>query len=198
MAVSVEEIKKLRERTGAGMMDAKAALEEANGDVEKAAEVLRKKGIAKAGKKADRATGAGLVDAYLHMGRVGAMVEVQCETDFVARTDDFKKFVQDVAMHVAAAAPQYVKPEDIPEDVLAKEKELFAAELKEQGKPADMLDKIVEGKMSKFYSEVCLLNQPYVKNDEQTVGEYLAENIGRLGENMIIARFARFGLGEEE
>lgn len=192
---SIEDIKKLKEMTGVGLTAAKKALEDANGDFDKALEQMRIKGIAKADKKSDREASAGMVHAYIHGGKIGVLVEVNCETDFVARTDDFKAFVNDVALHVAAASPQYVSPDDIPEDVIAKEKELVAKELEEQGKPKDMLDKISEGKLKKFAAEICLLEQGFIKNPDQTVGEYLKETIAKLGENMVIRRFERIEMG---
>lgn len=195
MGVSIEEIKKLKDATGVGLTAAKKALEEADGDYDKAVEAMRVKGLAKADKKSDRAAEAGIVDSYLHGERIGVLVEVNCETDFVAKTDDFKAFVHEVALHVAAAAPKYVSPEDVPEDVLAKEKELFAEELKNEGKPAEMIEKIVDGKVSKYYKEVCLLEQPFIKDPDMNVGELLKEHIAKLGENMKIARFSRFELG---
>lgn len=195
MAVKVEDIKKLKEMTGVGLTGAKKALEEANGDFDKAVEAMRVKGIAKAEKKADRTASAGIVHAYIHSGKIGVLVEVNCETDFVARTDDFKNFANDVALHIAASNPMVVSAEDIPEDVIAKEKDLVAKELKEQGKPADMLEKISEGKLKKFASEISLLEQPFVKNPDQTVGEYLKETIAKLGENIVIRKFARLELG---
>lgn len=195
MGISLEDIKKLRDRTGAGMMDAKGALEEANGDFDKAMQVLRVKGQAKAAKKADRETKAGLIDAYLHQGRVGVVLEVNCETDFVARTDDFKNFVHELAMQIAATNPAYIKPEDVPKAELAKERKIYEAELKDQKKPAEVMDKIIEGKLQKYYAEVCLLNQPDIRDSERTVGDELNELIAKLGENIVITRFKRLELG---
>ncbi|HIA91526.1 TPA: elongation factor Ts [Candidatus Saccharibacteria bacterium] len=192
---SVEDIKRLKSLTGVGLTAAKKALEEADGDFDKALEAMRIKGIAKADKKSDREASAGMVHAYIHGGKIGVLVEVNCETDFVARTDDFKAFVNDVALHVAAAAPQFVSAEDISEDIIAKEKDLIAKELEEQGKPKEMLDKIAEGKLKKFASEISLLEQGFVKNPDMTVGEYLKETIAKLGENMVIRRFERIEMG---
>lgn len=192
MAISAADIKKLRDETGVGMMDAKKALSEANGNREKAIELLRKKGQAKAAKKAERAANAGLLDAYVHMGRVGAMVVVNCETDFVARTDDFKNFVHDLAMHVAASAPEYLKPEDVPKKVVDKEKEIYTDDIK--GKPEDIADKILTGKLEKFYEQVCLLNQPFIKDPDKTIGDYQTELVAKLGENIVIAKFERMEL----
>lgn len=195
MSISIEDIKKLRSMTGVGLTDAKKALQEADGDFDKAVEAMRVKGIARAEKKADRAASAGIVHAYIHGSKIGVLVEVNCETDFVARTDDFKNFANDVALHIAASNPQYITPDEIPESVLEKEKELVAKELEEQGKPADMLDKISEGKLKKFAAEISLLEQPFVKNPDQTVGDYLKETIAKLGENIVIRQFSRVELG---
>lgn len=195
MGVSVEDIKKLKNQTGVGLTDAKKALEEADGDFDKAVEAMRVKGMAKADKKSDREAKNGLVDAYVHSDRIGVLVEVNCETDFVARTDDFKNFVHDIAMHIAASTPQFISEEDVDEETKTKEKQLFKEELKNSGKPEEMLDKIVEGKMNKFYEEVCLLNQPYIKNPDQTVGEYLKETVSKLGENIVIRQMSRIELG---
>lgn len=195
MAISTTEIKKLRDETGVGMMDAKSALEEAGGDHDKALEVLRKKGHAKAEKRAERTTESGLIEGYVHMSRVGALVEVRCETDFVARTDDFKTFAHDVAMHVAASSPQYLSPEDVPEDVAKKEKDSYAEEIKD--KPKDVQEKIVSGKMEKFYQEVCLYKQPFIKDPDKDIEAYQAEQVVKLGENIVIAKFNRMELGEE-
>lgn len=195
MPIDVQAVKALRDSTGAGMMDAKVALEEAKGDAEKALEILRKKGIAKAGKKADRETTAGLVESYNHMGRVGSMVELACETDFVARTDDYKTLAHDLAMQIAASNPLYTNPADVPKDVIAKESEIFMAEAKEQGKPKDVLDKIAVGKLEKYYQEVCLIKQPFIKDPDRSVEDVLTEAIAKLGENIVIRRFVRFELG---
>lgn len=196
MAIDVKDIQRLRTMTGVGMTDAKKALEDAKGDFDKALEEMRVKGMAKAAKKAEREAKEGLIGNYNHSGRIGVLVEVNCETDFVARTDDFKEFVKDVSMHVAASNPLFVSEEDVDEASLAKEKELIHKELKESGKPDKMIDQITEGKLKKYYEEVCLLNQPYIKNPDQTVGEYLNEVIAKLGENIVIRRFSRIELGE--
>ena len=195
MGIDFDTIKKLRSATGVGITDAKKALEEAGGDYDKAVEAMRVKGLAKADKKADREAAAGLIDAYVHGDRIGVLVEVNCETDFVARTDDFKNLVHDLALHIAAAAPQYLNPEDVPEGVVKKERLLSAEELKESGKPAKMIDKIVEGKITKWYGEVCLTRQTFVKNPDQTVEELVKQNVAKLGENIKIARFERFEIG---
>jgi len=193
MAINPSDVKKLRDATGVGMMDAKKALEEAKGDSEKAIEVLRKKGAAKAEKRAEREANAGLVEAYIHMGRVGALVEINCETDFVARTDDFKTFVRDVAMHVAAAAPQYLNPEDVPTEVIDTEKEIYAQDL--EGKPENVKEQIMNGKLDKYYEQVCLMNQPFIKDQDKTITQYQTELIAKLGENIKVARFERMELG---
>ncbi len=190
-------ISELRAMTGAGIVDCKKALDEAGGDVTKAAELLRKKGIAKAGSKGERATKEGLVDAYIHgNGKVGVLVEVQCETDFVARTEQFKDFVHEVALQISATNPLYVSPDQIPAEVLEKEKELAMAEFAGSSKPREIVEKIASGKIEKYYSEVCLLNQSYIKDEDKTVGELLKETIAKTGENIQIKRFARFALAE--
>jgi elongation factor Ts len=197
MEISASAVKDLREKTGAGMMDCKKALTETSGDFEKAVEYLRKKGIASAAKKAGRATKEGSVLSYIHgEGRVGVLLEVNCETDFVARTEQFKAFARDVAMHVAAAAPQWVRPEEVPADVIAKEKEIAVAQMQASGKPAAVLEKIAEGKIKKFYEDNCLMQQVFVKDPSKTIEQLLKETIAALGENMTIRRFARFVLGE--
>ena len=196
MEVTVEQVKKLRDATGAGMMDAKKALVEAGGDVDKATELLRLAGVAKAEKKADRVAEAGAIEAYVHGGRIGVLVEVNCETDFVARTADFKTFVHDLAMHVAASNPTYVRPEDVPAAAVDKETELVRQELQQQGKPEAMYDKIMPGKLDKFYEQICLVRQPFVKDPDKTIDQLTKELIGKLGENIVIRRFARFELGQ--
>jgi elongation factor Ts len=195
--ISAKQVGDLREKTGAGMMDCKKALVETSGDFEKAVEYLRKKGIASAAKKAGRATKEGAVSAYIHgEGKVGVLVEINCETDFVARTEQFRQFVKDVAMHIAAASPQWVRPEEVPADVVAKEKEIFMAQMANSGKPEKVLAQIAEGKIKKFYEDNCLMNQSFVKDPNKTIDQLLKETIGALGENMGIRRFARFTLGE--
>jgi len=197
MEISASLVRELREKTGAGMMDCKKALAETAGDFEKAIEYLRKKGIASAAKKAGRMTKEGAVCSYIHgEGRVGVMVEVNCETDFVARNEQFKAFTRDIAMHIAAASPLYVKPEEVPADILAKEKEIAVAQMAASGKPAAVLEKIAEGKLKKYYEETCLLNQAFVKDPEKTVLQFLQETIATIGENISIRRFVRFALGE--
>ena len=190
-------VKDLRELTGVGMMECKRALVEAKGDIGDAEVLLRKWGIASAGKKSARATKQGLIGSYIHHGgQLGVMVEVNCESDFVARTDDFKELVHDVAMHIAAADPRYIRREDVPADVLDKEKEIARARAVLEGKPEKILDKIVEGRIAKFYEEVCLLDQPFVKEATLTVGQLVKTKIAKLGENIGIARFVRLKVGD--
>jgi len=196
MDITAKMVKELREATGAGMMDCKNALKESDGDMDKAGDYLRKKGIASAAKKEGRATSQGIVGSYIHMGgKVGVLLEVACETDFVARTDDFQDFVHNVAMHIAAASPLALTREEVDPSLIDKEKEIYRAQMEEQGKPAEMIDKIVEGKVDKYYSEIVLLEQKYVKDPDVTVADYLKSIIGSLGENMQIKRFARFQIG---
>jgi elongation factor Ts len=195
MAVTIEDIKKLREMTGAGMMKAKEALTEADGDFERAQEILRKSGAASAAKKADREARAGIIEGYVHSGRIGVLVEVNCETDFVARTDDFKSFAHDIALQISATSPEYVRPEDVPAEVVTKERSFHEEDLKSQNKPAEMIDKIVEGKLSKFYEGICLTKQPFVKDPEKTIEQLTGELVGKLGENIVIRRFDRLELG---
>jgi elongation factor Ts len=190
-------VKQLREKTGAGMMDCKSALAESKGDLDKAIEFLRKKGLATAQKRAGRTMSQGVIESYIHMGgKIGVMVEVNCETDFVAKTDDFKEFARNIAMHVAAVSPVGILPEDVPADILEKEKEIYRAQALELGKPENMVDKIAEGKLKKFFKESCLMNQPYVKDPNLTVADYLNEVVAKTGENITIRRFARFQVGE--
>ena len=190
-------ISELRAQTGAGIVDCQKALTEAGGDLTKAAELLRKKGIAKAGSKGERATREGLVDSYIHgNGKVGVLVEVQCETDFVARTEQFKQFVHEVALQVSATNPLYVSRDQIPVEVIEKEKEISMHEFDGSSKPKEVIEKIASGKLEKYYSEVCLLDQAFIKDEDKTVGELLKETIAKTGENMTIKRFSRFSLGE--
>lgn len=184
----------LRAKTGAGLMDCKKALKETNGDEQAAIDLLRKKGIASAAKKADRAASDGLIESYIHMGgKVGVLVEVNCETDFVAKTDDFKALVRDIAMHIAAANPTCVRREEVPAELIEKEKEIAASQI--QGKPENIVEKIVTGKMEKVYQEICLLEQSFVKNPDLTIEQLLKEQISKLGENIVVNRFARFQIG---
>jgi elongation factor Ts len=190
-------VKELREKTGAGMMDCKKALGEAEGDMEKAADILRKKGIAKAAKRAEREVKEGLVEAYIHPGsKLGVLVEVNCETDFVANTDDFKNFARNVAMHIAASNPLSIKREELDQALIDKEMEVYKDQARNQGKPEHILDKIVQGRVEKYYSEVCLLEQPYVKDPDRTIQDLLTETIAKIGENITIKQFARFRIGE--
>ncbi len=200
MAASVElsatDVSKLREKTGAGMMDCKRALVDAGGDMEKAVELLRKKGILAAEKKAGREAKQGSIISYIHAGgKIGVMVEINCETDFVARNENFQNFGKDVAMHIAASNPRFLDRASVPQDVLAKEREIYTEQARQSGKPENVLSKIVDGKVEKFYEEVCLLEQPFVKNPDIKIQDYLKDTIGKLGENMLITRFARFELG---
>ncbi len=192
---TIEQIKSLRERTGAGIVEVKKALDEAKGDDALAIEILRKRGQEKAMKKTDRIAGEGVVVAYIHSnGRVGAMVKLLCETDFVGRNEDFKTLAQDIAMHITAANPKYLKPEEVDATVVAKEREIWTAQLAEEKKPQEIMDKILEGKEKKFREENALLTQPFIKNPEQTIGELLTENISKIGENIQIGAFSRLEL----
>jgi elongation factor Ts len=188
-------VKKLREKTNAGFMDCKRALEEAGGDLEKAETVLRTKGIASAGKKASRATKEGIVASYIHLqGKVGVLVEVNCETDFVAKNENFREFVKDITLHVAAAQPQYVSREEVPAEIIEAERAIYQAQVK--GKPANVVSKIVDGKLDKFYSTICLLEQGFIKNPDQTINDLVKSKIAELGENIVIRRFTRYLVGE--
>ncbi|BAL80932.1 translation elongation factor Ts [Caldisericum exile] len=190
-------IKELRSRTGAGIADCKKALEEANGDIEKAIDILREKGIAKAVKKAGRVTNEGVVASYIHPGnQLGVLVEVNCETDFVARTDEFKKLADEIALQIAASSPDYVSREEVPEDVIEKEKEIYRKQLEEEGKPANVIDRIIEGKIETFYKEHCLLEQPYLRDESITIEQLIKEHISKFGENITVRRFVRFKVGE--
>jgi elongation factor Ts len=196
MGVDIAQVKRLKDLTGVGLTDAKAALDEANGDFDKALDAMRKKGMTKAEKRGEREARQGVIGTYNHDSRIGVLVEVNCETDFVARNEIFTDLVKDVAMHVAASAPLYVSSDEIPAD----ERERVTAEFKEkavtEGKPADMIEKIVEGQVKKYFAEKCLLDQPFIKNPDQTVGDYVKEHNARLGENIVVRRFARLALGE--
>ena len=197
MAITAEMVKQLRDKTGAGMMDCKGALAEANGDMEKAIEILRKKGAASATKRAGRATKEGVVGHYIHMGgKVGVLAEVNCETDFVARTDDFQALAKEIAMHIAAADPRYVSRDQVPAAELEKEKDIYRSQFEGSGKPANVVDKIVEGKLGSYYSQVCLLDQPSVRDPNVTVQQMLQAATAKTGENITVTRFVRFKLGE--
>ena len=196
--ISAKAVKELRDRTGAGMMECKAALTEAGGDTERAIDILRAKGAAKAAKRAERETKEGIVGSYIHMGgRIGVLVEVGCETDFVARTDQFQQLVRDVAMHIAAASPVAVRREDFPAELMERERGVYREQVKESGKPEQIWDKIVDGKMEKFFAESALLEQPFVKNPDITVAQLVTEVSGKTGEKIEVRRFARFALGEQ-
>ena len=196
MAITATLVKELRDRTAAGMMDCKKALVETNGDIEKAIDLLREKGLSKAAKKSGRITAEGLVDAYIHGGRIGVLIEVNSETDFVAKNDEFKQFVRDMAMQVAASNPKYVRREEVAEEELNHEKEILTAQAINEGKPEHIAAKIVEGRLEKFYERVCLLDQPFIKDPSIKVKDLLAEKIAKIGENLNIRRFARFEVGE--
>ena len=195
--ITAQQVKELRERTGVGMMDCKRALNEANGDMDKAIELLREKGLAAAAKKAGRIAAEGIVEAYIHMGgKIGVMVEVNCETDFVAKTAEFKAFVRDIAMHIAAANPTYLKKEDVPQDVRDKEMEILRQQALNEGKPEKIVERMVQGRIEKFYKDVCLLEQPFVKDNDKTINQMVQEQIATIGENMNIRRFVRYEMGE--
>jgi elongation factor Ts len=197
MAITAQQVKDLREKTGAGVMDCKSALAETNGDVEKAVLHLRKSGVLKAAKKADRPTGEGAIASYVHAGsKLAVLVEVNCETDFVAKTDEFRRFAKDLAMHIAAQNPLVVSREDLPANLLEKEKEIYREQAIQSGKPEGVIDRIVDGRVEKYYSEVCLLEQPFVKDTDITVGDLVTQTIATLGENIRVARFVRMKLGE--
>ena len=198
MTITAEQVKQLRDQTGAGMMECKKALSEAAGDLERAVDLLRKAGMAQADKRSGRSVSEGLVDAYIHAGnRVGVLIEVNCETDFEARTDEFAKLVRDLALQACAAGADYVRREEVPAERVEKEKEIFRAQLEGSGKPANIIDKIVEGKVAKFYSEVCLLEQPFIKDDKMTVQDLVQQASAKTGENIVVRRFVRFLLGQE-
>jgi elongation factor Ts len=197
MAVTAQAVKELREKTGAGMLDCKKALEQANGDLTKASEILREKGLAAAANKAGRVATEGAVGSYIHAGgRIGVLVEVNCETDFVAKTDQFKEFVKDIAMQISAANPKFVRREEVSQEELDKEREILKAQALNEGKPAHIVEKMVEGRLGKYYEEFCLLEQPFIKDPDKTISTLLNEKIATIGENISIRRFVRFELGE--
>ncbi len=196
MSITADMVKELREKTGAGMMDCKKALTQTEGNMEKAIEVLREKGLAAVAKKAGRIAAEGLVESYIHGGRIGVLVEVNSETDFVAKNQEFKEFVRDVALQIAASNPLYVKKEEVPQDEIEKEKEILRKQALNEGKPEKIVDKMVEGRIEKYYKEVCLLEQPFVKNPDITIGALLSEKIAKIGENLSVRRFVRFEVGE--
>jgi len=195
--ITADQVKQLRDKTGAGMMECKAALAEANGNFDEAVTLLRKRGLAQAAKRAGRATAQGLIGSYIHMGgKIGVLVEVNCETDFVARTEAFQSLVKEVAMHIAAADPKWVRREEVPADAVEKEKSIYRAQMEGSGKPAHVLDKIVEGKLNSFYSQFVLLEQPSIRDPNVTIGQMIAEATAKTGENIAIGRFTRFRVGE--
>jgi elongation factor Ts len=195
--ITAQMVKELRAATGSGIMDCKKVLAEADGNMDKAIELLRKKGLAKAAKRAGRSTSEGMVYSYIHTGaKLGVLLEVNCESDFVAKTEDFENFAKDIAMHIAAANPAGLVPEDVDQSIIEKEREIYRAQMLEEGKPENIIDKIVDGKVEKFYKEVCLLSQQYIKDPQKTVEDVLKETIGKIGENIQIKRFARFQIGE--
>ena len=196
MEIKANDVKALREKTGAGMMDCKKALVETNGNIEEAVKYLREKGIAKAAKKMDRIASEGIIASYIHGGRIGVIVEINSETDFVAKNTEFQEFGKDIAMQVAAANPLYVRIEDVPADAIEKEKEILRNQALNEGKPAQIVDKMVEGRIEKYYKEVCLLEQPFIKNPDITVKELITESIAKIGENINVRRFVRFQLGD--
>lgn len=198
MAILAQDVKALRERTGAGMMECKKALEEADGNMDRAVDILRERGLAAAAKKAGRSTTEGLVESYIHsQGRIGVLMEINCETDFVANTEDFRNLAHDVAMHIAAVRPLYVRREEVPEAQIEHEKSVLKAQALNEGKPEAIVEKMVQGRIEKYYKEVCLMDQPYVKNPDQTIDQLVKEHIARLGEQIQVRRFVRFERGED-
>jgi elongation factor Ts len=195
--VTAEQVRTLRDKTGAGFMDCKRALAENNGDVDQAMQFLREKGLAAAAKRASRSASEGAVSSYVHAGgKIGVLVEINCETDFVARTDEFQALVKDIAMQIAASSPQYVQREEVPEQAVENEKKIFRVQASESGKPEQVIEKMVEGKLSKFFAEVCLLEQPYIKDPSRTIAQLVTDAVAKIGENIVVRRFARFQLGE--
>lgn len=198
MDISTEDVKELREKTGAGIMDCKEALTECDGNLEDAVDYLREKGVEVATKRDSKTAAEGLIEAYIHGGgKIGVLVEINCETDFAARSDDFKEFARDIAMQIAAMSPRWISQEDVPEDAKDREREVLTRQAKEEGKPDHIVEKMVEGRMRKFYENTCLLNQPYIRDDSISVEEYLNEIMGKIGERMVIRRFTRYQVGEE-
>ncbi len=197
MEITAPLVKKLRDATGAGMMECKAALTEASGNLEEATTILRKRGLASATKKAGRSTNEGMIGHYIHMGgKIGVLVEVNCESDFVARTDDFQNLAREIAMHIAAANPQYVRREDVPADIIERERAIYRSQMEGQNKPAAVIDKIIEGKLGGFYEQVCLLDQPSIRDPKLTIGQLVQQAVANMGENIAVPRFVRFKLGE--
>ncbi len=197
MGITARDVKELREKTGAGMMECKKALEASGGDFNKAIEYLRQKGIATAQKKASRLAREGIVSSYIHMDKIGVLVELNCETDFVARNEEFRQLAKDIAMHIAASNPQYLKREDVPEEVINKEKEIYKAQIT-GNKPPQVMEKIVQGKLEKFFEEMCLFDQPFIKEPEKKVKDLITEKVAKFGENIIVRRFVRFQVGQSE
>jgi elongation factor Ts len=199
MEISAAQVKQLRDKTGAGMMECKAALTEANGNMEEAMTLLRKRGLAQAAKRAGRTTAQGAIGSYIHMGgKIGVLVEVNCESDFVARTDDFNNLVKDVAMHIAAASPRWLRREEVPPSEVDKEKQIYRAQMEKEGKPANVMEKIIEGKLGSFYSQFVLLDQPYIRDDKMSVSQLVAQASAKTGENIQVNRFVRFRVGDTE
>ncbi len=197
MEITAQMVKNLRERSGAGIMECKQALKETEGDVEEAITFLRKRGLAKASKKEGREAAEGIIGSYIHAGgKIGVLLEMNCETDFVANTDDFRELVKDIAMHIAAAKPRFATRDEVTEDVLSKEREIFAAQARESGKPENVVDKIVEGKMNKFYEENCLVEQTYIKDTSMTIQDLIKQKIAKLGENILVGEFSRFEISK--
>ncbi len=196
MSISAEQVKTLREKTGVGFMECKAALAEANGDLDAAVTILRKKGLSASAKKAGRETKEGLIGCYVHNGKIGVIVELNCESDFVARNEDFQILSHDIAMHIAASDPRFIRKEDVTDDVLSKEREIYREQARATGKPENVLEKIIEGRMAKFYAETCLLEQPWFKETSISVKDHIASHIQKIGENIQVRRFARYRLGE--
>jgi len=197
MNITASQVKNLRDRTGVGMMDCKQALQEADGDIDEAVKVLRKLGKAKVAKRAEREASEGRIEAYVHTGgKIAVLVEVNCETDFVARSDDFQSLAHDIALHIAASNPRFIRTEDVDEETIAEEREVYLSQAQSEGKPAEIAERIVEGKMSRFFSESVLYEQPFIRDPDQTVSELIADAVNRIGENIVIGRFVRFGLGD--
>jgi len=197
MQIDAKAVKALREKTGAGMMDCKKALQETEGDKEKAVDILREKGLAAAARRADRTANQGIVDSYIHLGgKIGVLVEVNCETDFVARNDEFRDFVKNICLQVTAANPAYLSKEDVPKDIIDKEAQIIKAQALNEGKPEKVIEKIIEGRLNKFYRENCLLEQVYIRDEDRTISELLTELVAKIGENIVIRRFSRFEVGE--
>jgi elongation factor Ts len=195
-AISADAVKDLREKTGVGMMECKKALVESGGDFEKAVDLLRQRGLATAAKKASRTASQGLISSYIHMDKIGVLVEVNCETDFVARTDDFRELVKDIAMHIAAASPQYLTREEVPQEVIGREKEIYRAQV--TNKPPQVVEKIIEGKLEKFFTDTCLVDQAFVKDPDRKIKDVITEKVAKVGENIVVRRFVRYQLGENQ